>query len=51
LLAKFGSEVGSKEHNNLYIKDIVLKYLESPFPELRKKAASIVFHFSSEKNP
>ena len=50
LLAKFGS-IDQKNSKTQYIKDIVLQYLESPYSELRKKAASIIFHFSSEKNP
>ena len=51
LLAKFGFGSEKKIKRSLFIKNIVLKYLESPCSELRKKAASIVFNFSSEKNP
>ena len=39
------------ERKTHFIKDTVLKYLESPSSELRNKAAKIVFHLSSEENP
>ena len=50
-LAKFDFGEKTNEKRTDFIKDTVLAYLESPSAELRKRAARIVFHLSSDQNP
>jgi FKBP12-rapamycin complex-associated protein len=50
-LAKFDFGAKTNAKRSIFIKDTVLAYLESTSAELRKRAARIVFHLSSDQNP